>query len=163
MYRTIMSLGERCKTDNILCVHDVGQDFITTDYLDSYVNLESFLQSNPRLSPPQILQIITNLMSSVNALHKELKMVHHDLKPANIMIHPQTLNTVIIDFGVSCMLDGDQFNCQNAEKATPLYAFPETTSGAMPRLTLSTKTMTFSPSVSSSSNSFTDEKCLMSP
>lgn len=128
-----------CKKFNLLCVKEVvfGNDqrdietniipndkFIVTEYLEDYISLDNFIKMKQTLSTKNILYIMYQLVNAILFLHDN-EIVHHDIKPQNIMINPKKLHSVIIDFGVSCFLKGDKYLCKNAELSTPLYANPK--------------------------------------
>lgn len=67
------------------------------------------------------LKIMWNLAKNVRFLHS-LGMAHRDLKPANMMIDPKTLQTKIIDLGMTC----PNSLCDRRMRGTPGYIAPET-------------------------------------
>jgi serine/threonine protein kinase len=128
-----------CKNFNLLCVKEVifGKDqrdietniipndkFIITEYLEDYISLDKFIEAKQSLTTKNILYIMYQLVNSILFLHDN-EIVHHDIKPQNIMINPENLHVVVIDFGVSCFLKGNKYLCKNAELSTPLYANPK--------------------------------------
>lgn len=128
-----------CKKFNLLCVKEViyGKDqrdietniipndkFIITEYLQDYISLDKFIEMKQSIKTKNILYIMYQLVNATLFLH-ENGIVHHDIKPQNIMINLENLHVVIIDFGVSCFLKGNKYLCKNAELSTPLYANPK--------------------------------------
>ena len=67
----------------------------------------------------KILKIAHQIASGITYLH-ENNIIHHDLKPANIMIDPKTDEVKIIDFGLSCYTSDRMIY-----KGNPGYMAPE--------------------------------------
>jgi len=100
-------------------VQDTG--YIYMDYIP-HPNLFNYVRRNRCLSQEHSLTIFCNILSAMEIIHGE-GIAHRDLKPDNIMVDPKTLNTVILDFGLSMMvpLSGLSENyC-----GSPLYMSPE--------------------------------------
>lgn len=68
---------------------------------------------------------ITEILESIHAQH----VVHKDLNPSNILIHPQTLQVRIIDFGISTTLSFENLlpNSISTLEGTLSYISPEQT------------------------------------
>ena len=71
--------------------------------LASGIELEKFIvkKSFPNISFREFLKIKKHLYDGLAYIHKH-GIAHLDIKPANIMIDPETLETKFIDFGLSC-------------------------------------------------------------
>ncbi|KAK9899379.1 hypothetical protein P389DRAFT_47874 [Cystobasidium minutum MCA 4210] len=81
-----------------------GHFYLVEEYLESYINLESFVSSQPesKLTISQTLHIFHQLVSVVrSALHEPIQIAHRDIKPENILINPITLRIILLDFGLS--------------------------------------------------------------
>jgi len=93
--------------------------YIYMDYIP-HPNLFSFVRRNKCLSQDQALTIFWNIVAAVEVIHGE-GIAHRDLKPDNIMVDPKSLNTTILDFGLSVVVTGLSDNyC-----GSPLYMSPE--------------------------------------
>lgn len=68
------------------------------EYLENYIPLQSFIET-PLLSQ-QILCIFSQICSAVCYLH-ESRIAHRDLHISNVLIHPETLQIKLIDFGLA--------------------------------------------------------------
>jgi len=107
----------------ILCYIGFFEDdiyyYILTEYLGNYLTLDVVLEK--RIKIFNLPKLISNLKEGLTQIHDQ-NIAHSDIKPANIMIDPNTLNIKYIDFGLSCI----GFNC-NTDKASgsPIYMAPE--------------------------------------
>lgn len=120
-------LRSRCG-QYILCYIGAAEDrqnyYIVTKFYGDFEPLDDFIQ---RLAhrPQQRLQltprILTHLVDGLREIH-DAQVAHGDIKPANILIHPRTLDIKYIDFGLACAAQ----RCGEAGYAgTPFYQAPE--------------------------------------
>ncbi len=105
----IKKLG--CRS-NILCMKEWYKDgkyvYIVTQAFggDGDVQqLGEFIKEHKtrKLSIQKILKIMYYLIDGVDKIHNYYNIGHNDLKPANIIINKNSLETQIIDFGLSCI------------------------------------------------------------
>ena len=84
-------------------------------------------QSSPT-TIPQFLQIAIQLAESLHHLHQK-RAIHKDIKPANILIHPETGQVKLIDFSISSLLPKETQTLQtpNSLEGTLAYISPEQT------------------------------------
>lgn len=97
------------KHPNIIRVFDVFEDNGTAYYVMDYIegnNLSDIVEGKGRLSEPLALKYIRQVANALNYLHQK-KLLHLDVKPANILLDKNTGNTILIDFGVSKQYDQD--------------------------------------------------------
>ncbi|WP_418006845.1 AAA family ATPase [Nostoc piscinale] len=68
------------------------------------------------------------LTSILDALHQH-RVIHKDIKPANILIHPQTKQVQLIDFGIASLLpkETQEIKSLNILEGTLAYISPEQT------------------------------------
>lgn len=97
------------------------------EYLEGYVTLDSFVKSFPqgKLTVEQATIVLDQLVDVVrDALHRPIFIAHRDIKAENVLIHPQTMHIVLIDFGLST-----HFSEREARLSTtcgsPAYHSPE--------------------------------------
>ena len=97
------------KHPNIIRVFDVFEDNGTAYYVMDYIegnNLSDIVKGKGRLSEPLALKYIRQVANALNYLHQK-KLLHLDVKPANILLDKNTGNAILIDFGVSKQYDQD--------------------------------------------------------
>ena len=80
------------------------------------------------LSLPQFLEIGIQLCEILHQLHNN-SIIHKDIKPANILIHPETKQIKLIDFSISTLLPKETQTIQtpNVLEGTLAYLSPEQT------------------------------------
>ena len=97
------------KHPNIIRVFDVFEDNGTAYYVMDYIegnSLSDIVEGKGRLSEPLALKYIRQVANALNYLHQK-KLLHLDVKPANILLDKNTGNAILIDFGVSKQYDQD--------------------------------------------------------
>ncbi|MGD1805194.1 trifunctional serine/threonine-protein kinase/ATP-binding protein/sensor histidine kinase [Dapis sp. BLCC M126] len=79
-------------------------------------------------SIPQFLDIAIQLSEILHQLHNN-SIIHKDIKPANILIHPETKQVKLIDFSISTLLAKETQTIQtpNVLEGTLAYLSPEQT------------------------------------
>jgi predicted ATPase/signal transduction histidine kinase len=88
-----------------------------TDYIHTHpINLHGFLK------------IAIQLAEILHELHRH-RVIHKDIKPANILIHPQTKQIKLIDFSIASLLPRETQEIQNPNvlEGTLAYISPEQT------------------------------------
>jgi serine/threonine protein kinase len=92
---------------HIICLTDYfvydEKVVIITDKIEG-ISLNEFLNENlnMNLKSEELIFIIFQLIYTMRYMHDKLNIAHLDIKPANIMINPVTLEIGIIDFGLGC-------------------------------------------------------------
>jgi serine/threonine-protein kinase len=81
-------------------------------------DLYSHVYAHETLSEKEAIRLVRKIAETLAVLHDDLKVVHCDIKPDNIMYNSG--DPVIVDFGLSC-IDGDDSRCG----FTADYAAPE--------------------------------------
>ncbi|MEG4515066.1 AAA family ATPase, partial [Microcoleus sp. F6_B4] len=91
------------------------------------ISLQQFTQKNP-LTLEDFLQIALSLTDILHYIHQQ-RVIHKDIKPANILIHPDTKQVKLIDFSISTLLprETQQIQSINALEGTLAYLPPEQT------------------------------------
>ncbi|HEY9849530.1 MAG TPA: ATP-binding sensor histidine kinase [Leptolyngbyaceae cyanobacterium] len=91
------------------------------------ISLQQFIQKNP-LTLADFLQIALSLTDILHYIHQQ-RVIHKDIKPANILIHPETKQVKLIDFSISTLLprETQQIQSINALEGTLAYLSPEQT------------------------------------
>lgn len=85
-------------------------------------------QTNKRLSVDKFLTVAIQLADALSVIH-HAQVIHKDLHPGNIIIHPETLHAQIIDFGLSSILSREQPSLAAPDKLEGVLAYisPEQT------------------------------------
>jgi serine/threonine protein kinase len=109
----IVNLQKLKPRDDVLSYLHALQDeknrlgFIITKYIKGQIGLDKFIdiyREKRQFIPADILiKIMYNITNGIKYVH-ENNIIHRDIKPANTLIDPNTFDTTIIDFGLSCIL-----------------------------------------------------------
>ncbi len=85
-------------------------------------------QARRCLSVTDILSIAIQLADILHALYQQ-RIVHKDIKPANILIHPESKQIKLIDFGIASLLprETQEILSPNLLEGTLAYISPEQT------------------------------------
>ncbi|MFN6513512.1 MAG: AAA family ATPase [Nostoc sp. CreGUA01] len=91
------------------------------------VSLRQFTSGKPLLLQ-QFLPIALELLDTLHQLHQH-RVIHKDIKPANILIHPDTKQVKLIDFSIASLLPRETQEIQsiNGLEGTLAYLSPEQT------------------------------------
>ncbi|MBD2579579.1 ATP-binding sensor histidine kinase [Oscillatoria sp. FACHB-1406] len=94
---------------------------------EGYISLRSFVTGNG-LSSENFLKIGIQLAEILHQLYQN-RVIHKDIKPANILIHPETQQVKLIDFSISSLLPKETQEIQNPNtlEGTLAYISPEQT------------------------------------
>ncbi|MEH2164214.1 MAG: AAA family ATPase [Nostoc sp.] len=90
-------------------------------------SLRDYVQNQP-LASREFLEIAIQLADILNYLHYH-QIIHKDIKPANILIHPETKQVKIIDFSIASLLpkETQEIKNPNVLEGTLAYLAPEQT------------------------------------
>ena len=91
------------------------------------ISLSQFTQGHP-LEIATFLAIAIQLADILHHLYQH-RVIHKDIKPANILIHPETKKVKLIDFSISSLLPRETQEIQNPNvlEGTLAYLSPEQT------------------------------------
>jgi uncharacterized protein YjdB len=113
-----------------VAVHSVrqaeGLHFFVMQYVEGR-SLEQVLQQARRLPLPVVRSILYQVGSALAYAHRA-RVVHRDVKPANILID-QDGNAVVTDFGIAKAAERPANTLTGALVGTPAYMSPEQCSG----------------------------------
>ncbi len=89
--------------------------------LDQYIQKQS-------LSLGEVFAIVLQLAEILQALH-QARVIHKDIKPANLLIHPESKQLKVIDFSIASLLPKETQEIENprALEGTLAYLAPEQT------------------------------------
>ncbi|MEH2285311.1 MAG: AAA family ATPase [Nostoc sp.] len=86
------------------------------------------LTQGKTLTLEQFLPITLQLLDTLHLLHQQ-RVIHKDIKPANILIHPDTKQIKLIDFSIASLLprETQEIQSPNRLEGTLAYLSPEQT------------------------------------
>ena len=91
------------------------------------ISLEKYIQQH-QLDITQKLAIALQIADIIHELHSS-RVIHKDIKPANILIHPESKQVKLIDFSIASLLPKETQEIQNPNtlEGTLAYLAPEQT------------------------------------
>jgi len=124
----------RLRHNNIVQVHDFdvegGLYYMVMELVEGptlRAELEARSRNGQSLNLAETVRIITALASAIDYAHTR-GMVHHDLKPSNIMF-TATGEVVLTDFGVARLVGATYRTLPGSIYGTPAYIAPEQAQG----------------------------------
>lgn len=119
---------------NIVAIHDMGKTaqgmvFLVSSFIDGET-LKERIQRGP-IAPSQVASWLASIAEGLDHAHSS-RLIHRDVKPANILIETATETPFITDFGLAAMVD-DRTLCFG-RVGTPAYTSPEIARGEGHRL-----------------------------
>ena len=108
----------RLKHPNIIHIHDVFEENNTAYYVMEYIEGESLSDLVKRcgaLVEAEAVRYIRSVAEALGYIH-ERKIMHLDIKPANVMLNSEDGQVVVIDFGLSKQYDEEG----NQTSSTPV-------------------------------------------
>jgi len=115
---------------NIIPVHRVSPGGKLIWYVMKYLEgeaLDDILEREGQLAVDRTVDIISQVASALDYAHQN-KVVHRDVKPANIIVDKNGRCTVT-DFGIAKALDADTLTASGSIIGTPYYMSPEQCKG----------------------------------
>jgi predicted Ser/Thr protein kinase len=113
---------------NVCRVYDIGEmeghTYLSMEYVDGE-DLSSLLRRIGRVPPDKALEIARQMCAGLAAAH-ERGILHHDLKPANVMLDGRG-RVRITDFGLAAL--ADDIARASPRAGTPPYMAPEQLAG----------------------------------
>lgn len=91
------------------------------------ISLEQYAQQQP-LEIAEVLSIAIQVSEILHDLHQH-RVIHKDIKPANLLIHPDSKQIKLIDFSIASLLpkETQEIRNPNALEGTLAYCAPEQT------------------------------------
>ncbi len=124
---------ERYENRYALILEDMGGMALSVTSHQSPVTSYQSTENNYQLpvtsySIAEFLNIAIQLADILHELHQN-RVIHKDIKPANILIHPETQQVKLIDFSISTLLPKETQTIQtpNVLEGTLAYLSPEQT------------------------------------
>jgi predicted Ser/Thr protein kinase len=118
--------------EHVVAIYHVGQDhsraFLAMQLLRGET-LEDRLRNTPRLPLTEIVRIGRETALGLAAAH-EKRLIHRDVKPANVWLEVEGGRVKIVDFGLARAIDDDsQLTAAGVVTGTPSYMSPEQARG----------------------------------
>ncbi len=121
----------RLNHPNIVTIYDVGEDqdlsYIAMDYLKGD-NLMTWCKPETLLPPLEVVDVIIQVAEALDYAHSQ-KVVHRDVKPANIIYDRDSGTLKVTDFGVACLTDTSKTRTGTI-LGSPSYMSPEQLAGS---------------------------------
>ncbi|WP_373534946.1 AAA family ATPase [Microcoleus sp.] len=119
-----------------LCLPGVVEPYNLESYRHSYalvmedfggISLRDYAQKR-KLTLAEILEIAIQITDILDGLYRN-RVIHKDIKPANILIYPETKQVKLIDFSIASLLPKETQEIQNPNvlEGTLAYISPEQT------------------------------------
>ena len=108
----------RLKHPNIIHIHDVFEENNTAYYVMEYIEGESLsdlVKRKGALAEAEAVGYIRSVAEALGYIH-DRKIMHLDIKPANVMLNSEDGQVVVIDFGLSKQYDEEG----NQTSSTPV-------------------------------------------
>ncbi|MEM1172717.1 MAG: protein kinase, partial [Cyanobacteria bacterium P01_H01_bin.35] len=104
-----------------------GNGYILVMKDSGEISLQEYIKTNI-LSIVEFLEIAIQLTNILHELHQS-RVIHKDIKPANILIHPETKKVKLIDFSIASLLpkETQEIKSPNILEGTLGYISPEQT------------------------------------
>ena len=117
---------------NIIKTYEVYEDTKTISFVMDLISggdLFEYITSQPegKLTEIQSLEIIIQILETINYLHNNLHICHRDIKPENFLVQinsDKSINLKLIDFGFACYFP-NQGKKMKEFLGTPIYTAPE--------------------------------------
>ncbi len=116
----------RLNHPNIVTVYDVGEErdlaFIAMDYLHGKP-LSDFIHPASLLPVERVYFIMAEVADALQFAHDK-RIVHRDVKPANVIYNPKSSQVTVTDFGIARITDNSRTRTGDI-MGSPLYMSPE--------------------------------------
>ncbi len=122
---------------NILGVHDYGQADGAAYLVMPYIaggSLDDRLRRERRLSLQQTDTYLRQAAAALDFAHRR-NLIHRDIKPQNMLLHPEGDRLLLADFGIAKVLSETSAQSLTGVMGTPAYMAPEQTRGQVGRAT----------------------------
>jgi TonB family protein len=88
----------RLSHPNIVTIYDLGPDYLVMEFVEGQ-SLDATIRGGVRLPLSRMLEIVGQIAEALDYAHSQ-GVVHRDVKPANIMIQPNSV-VKVMDFGLA--------------------------------------------------------------
>ena len=123
-------VASQLRHPNVVITHDIVSapmmSFIVMELVTGQT-LAKLLQSKARLSLSETIDLLSQVAAGLDYAHQN-RVVHRDVKPANIMIEPSG-QVKVMDFGIAKLDSGQNLTATGNIVGTPNYMSPEQARG----------------------------------
>lgn len=120
----------RLSHPNIVTIYDAGEEhdlcYIAMELLKGG-DLVAFSKPGNLLAPEKVVSIVVRAAEALGYAHKQ-NVVHRDVKPANLMYHPESDTLKVTDFGIARLTDSSKTKT-GMVLGTPSFMSPEQLAG----------------------------------
>jgi len=121
---------------HIVPVYDVGRTetgsiYVVSKFIEGFTLADRLKKQNQKLSNEEITKLLATAAKALHHAH-EHRLIHRDVKPANILIEERTGTTYVADFGLA--IREEDYLRDNRLAGTPAYMSPEQARGEGHRL-----------------------------
>ena len=120
----------RLSNPNIVTIYDAGEEhdlcYIAMELLKGG-DLVPYTKTGSLLPAEKVVSIIARAADALGYAHRQ-NVVHRDVKPANMMYHPETDTLKVTDFGIARLTDSSKTKT-GMVLGTPSYMSPEQLAG----------------------------------
>ncbi|WP_199303214.1 ATP-binding sensor histidine kinase [Oscillatoria sp. FACHB-1406] len=111
-----------------LALESYGNGYALVMPDEGYISLEQWLKGQVEISLEQYLILASQLAEILHGLGQN-RVIHKDIKPANILIHPDSKQLQLIDFSIASLLpkETQEIKNPNVLEGTLAYISPEQT------------------------------------
>lgn len=118
---------------NVVTVYDAGEDggwlYLAMHFVQGR-NLRQILDAEGTLAPERAVALIEQIAAGLDAAH-HARLVHRDVKPANILVTEDGQRALITDFGIAKATDSSALTRTGMVVGTLDYAAPEQIEGSV--------------------------------
>ena len=130
-FRNQYSIAKNLDTRGIvkpLSLETYGNGYAVIMEDSGEISLQEWLKNKNYLSLDEFFPIALQIVNILSELINQ-RVIHKDIKPANILIHPETKQVKLIDFSISSLLprEAQQLQNPNILEGTLAYISPEQT------------------------------------
>jgi len=129
-FKNELKLARKIAHRNVCKMYDLNEKgetpYITMEYVRGE-DLKSFIRRKEKLSKQEAITIAKQVCKGLAEAH-ELRVIHRDLKPQNIMIDEKS-NAKIMDFGIARSVEAPGITQTGMIIGTPDYISPEQAEG----------------------------------
>jgi hypothetical protein len=126
-FRRELRASARLSHPNIVPVHTGPRGSAVPHLVMPFIDggtLAAVLADEGRLDLPRTVHIVRQIAAALDHAHAK-GWVHRDVKPGNVMLHPESGHAYLIDFGIAAELEVERHTAVGRTVGTPRYLAPE--------------------------------------